>query len=161
MAAAAKAGAAGGWTPEIHRIERWWDGGTLDALAAAFAELSAPRASKARDLAALGFCRALIQASRASFGHQSMSFHEAGPARSRAVARRAVAECLTQEMPTIAAAARAPLPRSERRVLLGDARTLAAVGRGAKYGTVITSPPYANRMSYIRELGRTCTGWAI
>ncbi|MCA9598270.1 MAG: hypothetical protein KC776_33390 [Myxococcales bacterium] len=152
MAAAARAGAASGWTPEIHRIERWWDDGSLSGLAAAFAVLAGTRAGKSRDLAALGFCRTLIAASRASFGHQSMSFADAGPTRSKAAARRAVAADLAAEMPSIAAAARAPLPRATSRVVLGDARDLKALGPRVKYGTVITSPPYANRMSYIREL---------
>ena len=42
-------------------------------------------------------------------------------------------------------------PRGTGRVLLGDSRV---VGEdvGAPFDLVITSPPYANRMSYVREL---------
>jgi hypothetical protein len=42
-------------------------------------------------------------------------------------------------------------PPGESEILLGDARDNAAAG-GAPFDLVVTSPPYANRMSYIREL---------
>src|SRR5262249_28253090 len=49
-------------------------------------------------------------------------------------------------------AAAAALPRSKRRVLHGDSRRVDAVVGASRFGAVVTSPPYSNRMSYIREL---------
>ena len=42
-------------------------------------------------------------------------------------------------------------PSGKATILLGDSRNPASVVDG-KFDLVITSPPYANRMSYIREL---------
>jgi len=42
-------------------------------------------------------------------------------------------------------------PYGSSKVVLGDARDLAQEADGL-FDLVITSPPYANRMSYIREL---------
>jgi hypothetical protein len=52
----------------------------------------------------------------------------------------------------VALAAAIGLPRTRRRVVRGDARRLHEVLPAGHYAHVITSPPYANRMSYIREL---------
>lgn len=135
------------WVPEIHQIDKWWDRSTLGALARARAELeSLELSARARDLATLAFCRSSIGVAKVSFGHQSMSFRKNAPKHGK----RAVAEHLLGSMASIGAAA-SPLPRSRRKVVRGDARNLEKLPRQA-FGTVITSPPYANRMSYIREL---------
>jgi len=71
---------------------------------------------------------------------------------SPAAARSAVSQALRQAMGTLTVGATNRLPRAERRALLGDSRAVSShVGRRL-YGSLITSPPYANRMSYIREL---------
>jgi len=140
------------WTPPLHAIDRWWGRPTLDALARAFAVLEARALPpRARDLCRLAFCRALVAVSSASFRHQSMSFAEP-PALRPAAARTRVTDELAASLASIAAAAARPLPRAARRVHHGDARQVARVLGARRYGTVITSPPYANRMSYIREL---------
>lgn len=150
MARAARAPSpATPWVPPLHRIERWWSADTLSALGHAHAAL--PRArGNATNLAKLAFCRALIDTASVSFAHQSMSFGARGAARGRA-ARGAVAEGLLAAFEGLAAGASA-LPRSRRRVLLGDSRAPARLLGQRRYGAVITSPPYSNRMSYIREL---------
>jgi hypothetical protein len=51
----------------------------------------------------------------------------------------------------IAAGADSPI-ETEPRTVSGDARQLTAVLEPNRYSAVITSPPYPNRMSYIREL---------
>src|SRR5439155_4048689 len=43
-------------------------------------------------------------------------------------------------------------PTARGEVFLGDSRHLDKVLKKSAYSTVITSPPYPNRMSYIREL---------
>jgi hypothetical protein len=135
------------WTPPLHKIERWWDPTTLTALAAAFHKLGTSRASpRAKDLARLAFCRTLIRTSKASFGHQSMSFQK------QPSAQRIVASELQDASERLAHTGALALRRSKRHVRLGDARALQAVKSTLPIGVLITSPPYANRMSYVREL---------
>lgn len=150
MSAAALARGKPPWLPALHQIEKWWAKPALHALGRAFAVLQNSDAdTKARDLAKLAFCRSLIKSANVSFGHQSMSFaakdHEHASARQVSVALR---EAFT----AIAKAASVALPKSPGRVHQGDARSVAKHVGSTPFGTVITSPPYANRMSYVREL---------
>jgi hypothetical protein len=103
------------------------------------------------DLASIAFCRALIETANVSFGHQSMSFLKGERAVRRGAGRR-VGQALRDGFESVAASAAGPLPRSRSRVFLGDSRGVASVVGGARFGAVVTSPPYSNRMSYIREL---------
>jgi hypothetical protein len=140
------------WTPPLHRIERWWNAPTLAALARAFAalvELEPPK--RARDLALLAFCRALLASSNASFRHQSMSF-AAGKEQSPALARGAVAQLLLESIASLENTAETGLGGAPRRALVADSRDVRSALGSRRYGSLITSPPYANRMSYIREL---------
>lgn len=139
--------------PPIHRIERWWGKRTLGALgrAAAVARRERPSVSpRAHDLAALALCRALISVANVSFGHQSMSFRKKD--QKHADSRAAVARELGRGFDLLARTASIPLPRSKRRVVLGDSRHLDHLLPEGSCGLVVTSPPYPNRMSYIREL---------
>ena len=144
MAKAASHGKGQDWVPALHRIEKWWDAETLAALSRAFAELR-PRRGKARDLAALAFCRTLIDVGNVSFRHQSMSF------RARAE-REDVATRLEAAFEALRGAAQQPMLDGDARVLVGDSRQLPGLLPKKSCGSVITSPPYVNRMSYIREL---------
>jgi hypothetical protein len=141
--AAANAGEVG-WVPALHHIEKWWDAPTLSALSRAFAELDGKR-GKARDLAALAFCRTLVDAGNVSFRHQSMSF------RARAVAAD-VSTLLKAAFAALQVGAAEPLAGHEGRVWVGDSRRLCEIFPMNSCGSVVTSPPYVNRMSYIREL---------
>lgn len=134
--------------PPIHNIDRWWSKQSLTFLCqlkGAIEGLAA--APKVKNLLLISFCRTLIKISNAAFNHQSMSFKkgdaEADLAIDRAGVFRAdvehVLEGCLEEI------------RSDASVVLQDARTLKADDLG-KFDLVITSPPYANRMSYIREL---------
>jgi hypothetical protein len=144
MARAAERAKGTGWVPPLHQIEKWWDEQTLAALSRAFAELAGKR-GKARDLAALAFCRTLVDAGNVSFAHQSMSFRKRDAA-------PAVSGLLRQAVEGLCAAAAEPVTQSARTVLLGDSRRLADILPASSVGSVVTSPPYVNRMSYIREL---------
>ncbi|HEY6080622.1 MAG TPA: DNA methyltransferase [Polyangiaceae bacterium] len=147
MARAAAKGKRREWVPGLHQIEKWWDEHTLSGLSRAFAELGGKR-GKARDLAALAFCRALIALGNVSFAHQSMSFRKRG-----AVGRGPeVAACLLHACEQLELGASQELLGSDARVLVGDSRQLERLLPKESCGSVITSPPYANRMSYIREL---------
>jgi hypothetical protein len=140
MARAATQGTELAWVPALHHIEKWWDEPTLAALSRAFGELLGKR-GKARDLAALAFCRTLVDAGNVSFRHQSMSF------RARASAAD-VATLLSAAFEALRVGAAEPLAGSTGRVWLGDSRRLDEILPTNSCGSVVTSPPYVN----IREL---------
>lgn len=143
------------WQPNLFRIERWWDEGALQALKALRHALAAvDTAQGAKDLLAIAFCRALIGCSNASFGHQSMSLKSAAPQpRHAATKNKEDAErvllSFESEALQVAASAHPDLP--------GSARITHSDSRNPFQGLepcdlLLTSPPYVNRMSYIREL---------
>jgi len=142
------------WHPPLSDIEKWWNEEELGALSALFdgikeAKISTP----ARNLLCTAFCRVAIETAAVSFGHQSMSFKprngEAGIGRTYAGER--VAGLFRQRLAEVLAAAATELDGSLAKAYLGDARNLRQTLAG-DYSCVITSPPYPNRMSYIREL---------
>lgn len=149
------------WAPPMYRIERWWDTGTLAALGRAFEALERlddGTSRPAQNLLRVAFCQALIERSNAHFRHQSLSFDKASngadtlATEPNGAAGERVAESLAQALERLLATAALGLPATRRRVYLADARRLHERLPAAHYGAVITSPPYANRMSYIREL---------
>lgn len=141
------------WVPPIQDIHKWWTEQTLHALAVLFARISEVSESRPRDLLLIAFCRTVIETAAVSFGHQSMSFRRVHPqptlfkeSSSQLVLghfERALADVLKTAADT---------PTGCVGVLLGDSRNLNQFLPAEKYSAVITSPPYPNRMSYIREL---------
>jgi len=150
MASAARERSGASFVPGIHRIERWWNRASVGALgrAAAVERASEETPARARDLGKVALCRALIETANVSFGHQSMSFREADGTPTRA---RDVASALERALDDVLSSAEMSLERSKLVVLQGDSRRVDAVTEG-RFGAVLTSPPYSNRMSYIREL---------
>lgn len=143
------------WAPPMHQIENWWDAPTLQALGQshmALERFAATASRAATNLLRLVFCQVLIERSRANFGHQSMSLLPVAESTDPSAAVERVAEGLSAAAQRSFEAARLPLPATRRRLHLLDARRLHERLPAARYATVITSPPYANRMSYIREL---------
>ena len=143
------------WTPPIKDIDKWWEPEILALLAQLFDQIkSAALPEPSHNLLRIIFCRAQIELAAVSFGHQSMSFkqHRALPTlfemsadeRLRAIFHRIAAEVLRS--------AGEPVAASSTQAFLGDSRQLARILPPGRYTTVITSPPYPNRMSYIREL---------
>jgi hypothetical protein len=137
------------WAPEIHNIERWWSKHTLQILTAIrhaiVEELGEVGESVAGSLIWLGFCRLAIDTSAAAFNHVSMSFHQTTASH----AWQTIDILFTDILNTILTSASYPLPGSAT-VFQKDSRTLK--DGLFKYTDVITSPPYPNRISYIREL---------
>jgi hypothetical protein len=159
-AAAARLVSAGSrcdvWMPPLYRIDRWWDEPTLEALGRLMARMRREESGtvpRVADLLKVAFCRTMIESAGVSFGHQSMSFSNkprAGPRRAGA-ARDAVAALWRAAVQVVAQSASSPVGRVPR-ALLCDARDLGARLSPDRFACVITSPPYPNRMSYIREL---------
>ena len=145
------------WAPALHRIERWWRPAELAALKALRHLLDAADvAEPVADLLRVVLCRTLIAVSNAAFDHQSMSFAAAADDEMQAAsdaggARPAVTWSVwAEELERLLASARQDL-EGEVTVHLGDARELAA-SVADPVDLLYTSPPYANRMSYVREL---------
>lgn len=132
--------------PPIHAIERWWSPPVLRWLRGLAGEIERRRPSAARDLLTVAFLRTMIGLSAASFRHVSMSFQ---PTRDIDVADEGPSR-FQAEMAYVLDGARRR-PRARPRFAQGDARNLAPLGR-RRFDWVITSPPYPNRISYVREL---------
>lgn len=137
-------------TPPLHNIERWWNPPTLQflrLLRAAIEEVTEPRTAE-RTLLLVAFCRTLIGMSNAAFNHQSMSFRDEGQLEIGFDID--LPSVYRQEVQVVIEGAHEN-PSGACHVCLGDSRDLSKVVQG-KFDLVVTSPPYANRMSYIREL---------
>ena len=146
--------AEGLWQPPIHRIDRWWSAPELDALRVIYHALDRCAAGEsARDLLLVAFCRTLIRVSHAAFNHQSMSFNDNGDQLSLLPEIPASAWLVfIEELETVVGSASSVLP-GDVNAYRGDSRDLAsALPRSARIDLLYTSPPYANRISYIREL---------
>ena len=136
--------------PPIHNIDRWWSTGALTFLCRlqdAIAEVTDAESQEAT-LLKVAFCRSLIACSNASFNHQSMSFKDGSPAQSEI--EMDYSGLFGVDLAFVLQGAREN-PEGEARIVLHDARALSTLDAGP-FDLVVTSPPYANRMSYIREL---------
>lgn len=136
--------------PPIHNIERWWSSDALAFLCALKGALEAVSedGSPERTLLLIAFCRTLIGLSNAAFNHQSMSFKD-----NKQLHLRLDIDMLAgyaQDVNFVLTGA-ADGPEGSGQVILGDSRDPARCVDGS-FDRVVTSPPYANRMSYIREL---------
>lgn len=150
------------WKPELHQIEKWWDAPTLHALAALCDAIRNPPCdwdNSIVDLLRIAFCRVMIQSANVSFGHQSMSFKKRDDQAEFAIetpsqTAHRIADAFVHAANEVADGLGIERPGADCRVILGDSRDLPAAlpSNKERYTAVITSPPYPNRMSYIREL---------
>ncbi|HMJ14929.1 MAG TPA: hypothetical protein VK524_26130 [Polyangiaceae bacterium] len=140
--------------PRLRNIERWWHAAELEFVTELRGEIDRTRRGAVRDLLDVAFCRTMIALSNAAFNHQSMSFKpgdRALAAPTPAARARYVAQFLS-DAESVALSV-ADNPAGVARIERVDARGLAGLDepRGS-FDLLITSPPYPNRMSYIREL---------
>ncbi len=136
--------------PPISNIERWWSPETLEFLRhlrAAIEQVTQPN-TPLRDLLLVAFCRTLIELSNAAFNHQSLSFQNANSTEKLFSIDESTV--FGDNIQFVLSSAREN-PRSNASVILADSRQLGKCVTG-QFDLVITSPPYANRISYIREL---------
>lgn len=142
------------WTPDLYNIARWWSRPTRIALGRAMSVITTgerAHPSPATDLLKVAFCRTLIQCANVSFGHQSMSLKKTPPPQDEEECERLVATAWAQNATLVADSAASRILVSPS-VVQCDARDLGAALKENEYGCVITSPPYPNRISYVREL---------
>jgi hypothetical protein len=138
------------WVPSLHNIERWWCGHTLPVVAALRSEIvekvGEPQDDPYSNLIWICFCRLIIETSSAAFNHVSMSF-KGGVTKFEAHQIKSLFGSIFEN---VLASARKPL-KGKAVVNSIDSRRMTEVDN-IRYAHVITSPPYPNRMSYIREL---------
>ncbi len=128
--------------PALSNIERWWSAEALLFLRRLKAAIDVHEDAT---LLKIAFCRTVMKLSNAAFNHQSMSFRGAPPA-----AAADAADVFLAEARHVAESA-SDNPTGTAEYLHGDARAGLARWRN-RVDLLITSPPYPNRMSYIREL---------
>ncbi len=142
--------------PPIKNIERWWHPAELLFVTGLRGEIDRVADGPVRDLLKVAFCRTMISLSNAAFNHQSMSF-KATEASAQVLLPLgdSSAKFVQQFLADVKTVADATLdnPTGSIRIEKIDARGLAGldIGEGS-FDLLITSPPYPNRMSYIREL---------
>ena len=138
--------------PPIHNISRWWSTDKLRFLCRlkACIEGASDEGTDERDLLLIAFCRVVIKLSNAAFNHQSMSFKERDDSPLFFDLERDYADIFRKDLSTVLDGA-ADNPNLRPTVVMGDARQ-ASQFLTEKYDMLITSPPYPNRISYIREL---------
>ncbi|MBN2004848.1 MAG: SAM-dependent methyltransferase [Anaerolineae bacterium] len=143
----------GFWIPPIHNIQRWWPENRLDVLARVFVALNQqlPAPAPVKDLLLIAFCNLIISWSNAAFNHQSLSFKENdGQQLSLFDEEQQIYAHFVEWVDDLTRAAEEPLS-GKVTVRQADSRCIPQPQQG-EYDGVITSPPYPNRMSYIREL---------
>lgn len=145
--------------PPIANIERWWDEEHLEFLCYVKGEIDkrTNAGSEVRDLLLVAFCRAVIDLSNAAFNHQSMSFKDNGNRNGNGQKQPKLWSneffdrlLFTSYVDTILESA-AHNPAGVANVYKCDARDIHDLPE-TEFDLLITSPPYPNRMSYIREL---------
>lgn len=133
--------------PTIYNIYRWWNPPQAEFLAKLKAAIKTVEDGVIVQLLMVSFCRIVIELSNAAFNHVSTSFKDDNDVYfSIEIAKETfISVC---EMVAKGALLQ---PCATSKVLLHDSRSIPEKYYGT-YDTVITSPPYPNRISYIREL---------
>lgn len=136
--------------PSIHNIDRWWSKESLEFLCRLRDAIDrvSNNDSPERNLLLVAFCRTLIALSNAAFNHQSMSFKD--KSQLPLLFDMNMGDIYTKDIQFILRGA-SENPEGIGTVVIGDARNPSIATEGL-FDYVITSPPYVNRMSYIREL---------
>ena len=134
--------------PPMYNIERWWHSRQLHYLARIKAAILEEKNQQILDLLKIIFCRMVIALSNTAFNHVSTSFDnsedsfdftdEDGNYLFMSFCRM-IATTITEQ------------PKAKVIVEERDSMYIPAEMSG-RYDTLITSPPYPNRISYIREL---------
>ncbi|NKQ35160.1 MAG: DNA methyltransferase [Chloroflexi bacterium] len=139
------------WQPAIHNIHRWWAPATLNILTAMRQAIvdtgGEPGEYPATDLLWIAFCRLVIETSAAAFNHVSLSFHD----ETTSFVTQTIDLFFSEVAHHILAEAGETI-YGEATVEYADSRYPLPQLSFRKYTDVITSPPYPNRVSYIREL---------
>ena len=133
----------------MKNIERWWNSKTLVILAILhryiYEKWGGVTNNGSHNLLWIAFARLIIETSAAAFNHISVSFKES----TTDYNQDAVINLFSDVLRMIIDSAKKELNGCAR-IINGDSRKLDM--DDCKFDLVITSPPYPNRISYIREL---------
>lgn len=136
------------WIPPMKNIERWWNVRTLKYLSFIHWYIKSNWGERnntgAHNLIWIAFARLCIETSAADYNHISVSFKD----ETQNVEWNETVRLFISILGSIFESASIPLMGNVR-IFNSDSRKLDHEG---KYDMVITSPPYPNRISYIREL---------
>jgi hypothetical protein len=142
------------WRPPLFNIERWWSSTTLEVLAALRTALveqfGEPVEDRTDGLAWVAFCRLVIETSSAAFNHVSMSFSS----EAAHYEIEHVTDLYSAILDSVLASCGSSLA-GQGKVVEVDSRAIPEMER--RFGLVVTSPPYPNRISYTRP--RWCPRW--
>ena len=133
--------------PPIAHVERWWGTKQLVFLAKLKTAISSIENAEIQNLLKVAFCRLLISISYAAFNHVSTSFKVISDEQQfdeQEVKKLFLTICSSIEA-TIE-------PQPQAPVMIYNADSTNILEDTPNFDTVITSPPYPNRISYIREL---------
>lgn len=133
--------------PPIYNIYRWWGEAQADFLARLKAAIKGVENDEVKQLLTVAFCRTVIELSNAAFNHVSTSFKETDDS----LFSIDVGKDTYLSICNMVAHGASIQPLVSSKVIHHDARSIPKEYNGT-YDTVITSPPYPNRISYIREL---------
>ncbi len=136
------------WIPNIFKIEKWWNTETLNILSAIRASIvdviGEPKESNRFSLIWIAFCRVIIETSSVAFNHISMTL-KSEPMQYK---KEYITDILKKTMANIISSTDDTI-KANVNIVNGDSRILNGI---SGIDVVITSPPYPNRISYIREL---------
>ncbi|MBQ3657178.1 MAG: DNA adenine methylase [Bacteroidales bacterium] len=136
------------WLPPMKNIERWWSEDTLASLSTIHnyitTQWGCPNYNDDYNLLWIAFARLCIETSAADFNHISVSFKD----NTTIHEWKSVTDMFLAILMPMIQSAKTNLTGNVT-IHEGDSRLLQYDGL---YDTVITSPPYPNRISYIREL---------
>lgn len=137
------------WIPPMKNIERWWNANTLKILSALrhyiCERYGYPTSKGVHNLLWVAFARLVIETSAADFSHISVSFQE----ETTVYNSSAIIKLYLNILEMIIRSAAVKL-EGNATIICGDSKLLERENH--KFDLVITSPPYPNRISYIREL---------
>ena len=133
--------------PPIHNIERWWEPTRIDYLSRLKTAIKSVDDSDVSDLLKIAFCRVIISLSNAAFNHVSTSFSDNANA---ALSVQEYNELFLLAVHMISETVTIQ-PQSVPKIYNHDSICIPTEYSDA-FDTIITSPPYPNRISYIREL---------
>lgn len=133
--------------PPIYNIYRWWGEEQAEFLAKLKSAIKAVKDNDVQQLLCIAFCRIVIELSNAAFNHVSTSFKKSNDS----VFSVDIGIDTYLSICNMVAHGASIQPLVSSKVLHHDARSIPKEYIGT-YDTVITSPPYPNRISYIREL---------
>lgn len=139
------------WIPPISNIDRWWEKDKLKLLACFYEAInnSLFEYRSTKDLLLVAFCRIIVEWSNAAFNHQSMSFKKAHNTLFTYNEESLISEFYNTANTILNTATQEIKGRIN--IIHADSRHVPKP-EDNQYDCVITSPPYPNRMSYIREL---------